>query len=238
MGAAIAVSSPCFGQFRTYVPNPLVEAVNKECEIVKTASLDELKTELDWLTSLVYDAQMKAKRSSRHAIDMALRYRRGSPYEDQKYKEPSEKAFAEYKDRMFELNALECFSELVQACLEEQARLLQKERRIEGKWFAHCEDPGGILPDGAGNIDLEILPDNSIRGTVYEPGVTIKFEVFGRMRASGDFDAATVEGQQPIVRVEGQFASFDPLTASGTLWFGRYIPGYANVQCTGRWRAR
>ena len=227
-----------YGTVSQQLIDQLNEAVTRECAVVRTATFDDLRLEDEWLTALVNDAEAKARSSAKRHFEIAFRHRRGSPSEKPELKEDYERTWAEFEDDFFEVDAIEYFSESVGVCIEKQVRLLQGERRVRGTWTVICEDPGRILPDGTGHIDLELLTDNSIRGTVYQTGEPVRIEVYGRMRSSGIFSASTMEGQQPIVQVDGEFKSFDPLTASGSIWFGREVVGYAKLQCHGKWKSQ
>lgn len=206
----------------------LHQVIDRECALISTTTSDGLGAEKQWLISLVQGSEAKAKKVCK--VYKELYWRKSTSA-------ARDKARVECEEALFELHAIEYFTAVVRECVEKQGRLLQSPRRFRGIWLVDCNDPGGILPAGTGRIELELLADNSIQGSLSQPGTNARIDFVGKMRASGEFEAGTAKGEEPMAHVDGTFSNFDPPEASGSLWFGREVPGYAKVQCAGKWRS-
>ena len=229
-GVVLAVASPAFGQFEPIKRNPLTEAANKECEAIRTASIDDLNKEEEWLSSLVRDAEARTKQGAADYIQMAYGSR---PPGKTVTKEQLAIKMTEVTDGIMELELLELFGEVVRECINNQRRVLQTQRRLSGEYLAHCTGPRHSFPPAKGRLDLELFSDNTIKVTLSEnEDVT---QIFGKMYRTGDFSASSKEGQAVMVQVDGKFQTFDPLTGSGQVYSSREFEGYGRVECRGRW---
>jgi hypothetical protein len=232
-GLLFAIAVPSSGQQDRPALNHLKQVAGSECDRLRTASIADLNTEEEWLLSLVRDSDARTKENAEEYIRMAYGSRRPG---ETVTKEILEAKMEEVQDGILELQLLDIFGDIVRVCIKEQRLVLQKERRLRGKYLAHCTAPQHSIPESMGDIDLELFSDNTIKVTVTEQ--TERVQIFGKMYGTGDFFAGSKEGQVAMIHLDGKFQTFDPLTASGEIFWSREFEGYGRVQCKGRWRSQ
>ncbi len=206
----------------------LEDRMEKECAAVAISSPVQLSREERWLKGLVDEAEDRLERAKDHLANTSTVDMGPSAHEA---------AVDGVVDAVFELRVTALIAYVVGDCIEKRKREQQGQRWMQGRWTVGCNKVPGVTPDTGGEIEVQLLPDNSVAGKVYPTDSKVGVEVSGTLQANGRFHLVRPgKGHSITVEVQGGIDTSNPLSASGTLSIVSALTNYGTSVCRGTWQ--